>query len=122
MHASASWRAQVGHQVTDRTYDSSSKTWEDAYAHRLALGVGPRGRVFDDLLVPGSDKLSSHLLRKIQDYDTQALVPTRLRIWRVSSHRHTTCRSNRRGRWHVSRCATVRVGDMSRAGVDLTGT
>ncbi len=72
---SASWRAQVGHQVTDRYYDSSSKTWKTRTRTVWRWESGNVARVFDDLLVPGSDKLSSHLLRKIQDYDTQALVP-----------------------------------------------
>ena len=72
---SASWRAQVGHQVTDRYYDASDKTWKTRTRTVWRWESGSVMQVFDDLLVAGSGKLSSLLLQKIQDFDTRELVP-----------------------------------------------
>ncbi len=72
---SASWRAQVGHQVSDRTYDASSKTWRTRTRTVWRWESGHVAQVFDDLLVAGSGKLSSLLIQRIQDFDTRELVP-----------------------------------------------
>jgi DNA-directed RNA polymerase subunit RPC12/RpoP len=72
---SASWRAQVGHQVTERYYDSSSKTWRTRTKTVWRWESGRVQRLFDDLLVTGSTKLSSVLLQRIQSFDTHELVP-----------------------------------------------
>jgi len=68
----ATWRAQVGHIETERYYsDGEWKTrtktvwkWESGRVHRF----------FDDLLVPGTARLSKVLLTQIRDYDLSQLV------------------------------------------------
>lgn len=70
----AEWKAEVGHQETRRHYDASSKSWK---SHTVTVWRWESGRVrefFDDLLVPGTAKLSRVLLNNLQNYDTQALV------------------------------------------------
>lgn len=71
----ASWRAEVGHQVTERYYDSSDKTWKTRTKTVWRWESGRAGRLFDDLLVSGSTKLSSVLLGRLQNFDTHELVP-----------------------------------------------
>jgi hypothetical protein len=73
--AAADWRAEVGHQVTERYYDSSSKTWKTRTKTVWRWESGRAHRFFDDLLVAGSTRLSHILLQRIQDFDTHALVP-----------------------------------------------
>ncbi|MFN2108445.1 MAG: hypothetical protein ACK2UI_02170, partial [Anaerolineae bacterium] len=70
----AEWKAEVGHQETRRRYDASSKSWK---SYTVTVWRWESGRVresFDDLLVPGTAKLSHVLLSALQNYDTQALV------------------------------------------------
>ena len=71
----ADWRAQVGHQVTERYYDSSSKSWKSRTKTVWRWESGHAQRVFDDLLVPGSTRFSKVLLQRMQAFDTRALVP-----------------------------------------------
>jgi hypothetical protein len=71
----ADWRAEVGHQVTERYYDSSSKSWKTRTKTVWRWESGRVQRFFDDLLISGSTRLSGLLLRRLQDYDTSALVP-----------------------------------------------
>lgn len=69
----ASWRAEVGHTKTER-YRSGGEwktrtvtvwRWESGNVHRL----------FDDLPVPGTERLSNVLLDRIKTYNLGALVP-----------------------------------------------
>ncbi len=71
----ASWRAEVGRQVTERYYDSSRKTWQTRTKTVWRWESGRAQLAFDDLLVNGSTKLSPVLLKAIQDFDTHELVP-----------------------------------------------
>ncbi len=72
---SASWRAQVGHQVTERYYDASSKSWKSRTRTVWRWESGQAQRVFDDLLVVGTERLSQVLLGQLQSFDTRQLVP-----------------------------------------------
>lgn len=72
---SADWRAQVGHTVTERHYDASSKSWKTRTKTVWRWESGHAQRVFDDLLIPGSTRFSKVLLRRMQAFDTRALVP-----------------------------------------------
>lgn len=70
----ADWKAEVGHQETRQRYNSATKSHE---SYTVTVWRWESGRVrkfFDDLLVPGTAKLSRVLLNTLQDYDTQALV------------------------------------------------
>ena len=68
-------RAQVGHQVTERYYDHSSKSWKTRTKTVWRWESGRARRGFDDLLISGSTRLSGLLLRQLADFDTRALVP-----------------------------------------------
>jgi len=72
---SANWRAQVGHQVSERYYDSSSKSWKTRTKTVWRWESGHAQRVFDDHLVVGSSRFSTLLLGQMQGFDTRALVP-----------------------------------------------
>ena len=69
-----SWRAQVGHQVTERYYDAGSKSWNTRTKTVWRLESGRAQLTFDDMLVNGSTKLSPVLLARMQDFDTRELV------------------------------------------------
>jgi DNA-directed RNA polymerase subunit RPC12/RpoP len=70
----AEWRAEVGHQETRRRYNSSTKSWESHTVTVWRWESGSVRKFFDDLLVPGTARLSHVLLSNLQNYDTQALV------------------------------------------------
>lgn len=70
----AEWKAEVGHHETRRRYNSATKSWE---SHTVTVWRWESGRVrkfFDDVLVPGTARLSRVLLGNLQNYDTHALV------------------------------------------------
>lgn len=71
----ADWRAQVGHQVSERYYDSSSKSWKTRTKTVWRWESGRAQRTFDDLLISGSTQLSGLLLEELQDFKTRAFVP-----------------------------------------------
>ncbi len=71
----ADWKAEVGHQETRRRYNSTTKSWESYTVTVWRWEAGHVRRFFDDLLVPGTARLSRVLLQQIQNYDTRALVP-----------------------------------------------
>jgi DNA-directed RNA polymerase subunit RPC12/RpoP len=71
----APWRAQVGHTVTERYYDAGSKSWKTRTKTVWRWESGRARRRFDDMLVPGTSRLSALLLSRVQDFDTGALVP-----------------------------------------------
>ncbi|HNT73815.1 MAG TPA: hypothetical protein PKH77_02225 [Anaerolineae bacterium] len=70
----ADWKAEVGHQKTESYRDSKGNRhtrtvtvwrWESGHAQR----------VFDDLLVSGTTRLSNVLLKRLKDYRTAQLTP-----------------------------------------------
>jgi DNA-directed RNA polymerase subunit RPC12/RpoP len=71
----APWRAQVGHQVTERYYDHSSKSWKTRTKTVWRWESGEARQGFDDLLMVGTQRLSPVLLDRMSDFDTQALTP-----------------------------------------------
>jgi DNA-directed RNA polymerase subunit RPC12/RpoP len=71
----ASWRAQVGHRVTERYYDGGSKSWKTRTKTVWRWESGHVQKQFDDALVEGSERLSDVLVDGIGDFDTRALVP-----------------------------------------------
>ena len=71
----AHWRAQVGHQVTESYYDSSSKSWQTRTKTEWRWESGQVSGVYDDVLVPGTNKISDILLERIKDFDTRGFVP-----------------------------------------------
>jgi hypothetical protein len=71
----ATWRAQVGHTVQERYYDASSKSWKTRSKTVWRWESGRVSRMFDDLLVPGADRISALLLERVGDFQTAALAP-----------------------------------------------
>ena len=71
----ADWKAEVGHQETTRYYDSHSKQWKTRTKTVWHWESGHARQNFDDLIIPGTKQLSHVLLTRLQDYDTQQLVP-----------------------------------------------
>jgi DNA-directed RNA polymerase subunit RPC12/RpoP len=72
---SADWRAEVGHTESERYYDHSDKSWK---TRTRTVWRWESGRVrvpYDDLLVAGTEKLSTLLLGQVQDFDLGALTP-----------------------------------------------
>jgi DNA-directed RNA polymerase subunit RPC12/RpoP len=72
--ARASWRAQVGHQVTDRYYDHGSKSWKTRTRIEWRWESGRVRLPFDDVLVEGTERVQPELMAKIDDYAISQLV------------------------------------------------
>jgi len=70
----ASWRAEVGHQVTERYYDHGDKTWKTRTRIEWRWESGNVQHFFDDLLVPGTKRLSHILLSQIGMFTTTDLI------------------------------------------------
>ena len=71
----AGWRAQVGHTVTDRYYDHSSRSWKTRTRIEWRWESGKVHKTFDDLQVPGTARLSALLMGGIKAFNLAALVP-----------------------------------------------
>lgn len=72
--ARASWRAQVGHRVSERYYDHGSKSWKTSTRIEWRWESGDVRLPFDDLLVEGTERVKPKLMAKIDDYDLSQLV------------------------------------------------
>lgn len=70
----APWKAEVGHEETERYYDSSDKEWKTRTVTVWRWESGRAREHFDDLLVPGTSRLSQVLLERLRTFDTHALV------------------------------------------------
>jgi hypothetical protein len=71
----ASWRAEVAHQEQEQKQVFVNGKWE---THSETVWKWESGNVSlftDDLMVNGSDKLSTVLLNQVQRFDLNALVP-----------------------------------------------
>ncbi len=72
--ARASWRAQVGHTVTDRYYDHGSRSWKTRTRIEWRWESGKVTVKFDDLQVPGTTRLSALLIGRIKPFELADLV------------------------------------------------
>ncbi len=70
----AKWRAEVGHTVSEQYYDPGDKTWKTRTRIDWRWESGQAGVDFDDLLVPGTAKLSTLHLKNIGNFDLHQLV------------------------------------------------
>ncbi len=71
--ARADWEAEVGHTEQERYYEDGQ--WK---TRSVTVWRWESGRVaveFDDLLIPGTQRLSQVLLTRLRDFDTAHLVP-----------------------------------------------
>jgi predicted RNA-binding Zn-ribbon protein involved in translation (DUF1610 family) len=70
----ASWQAEVGHRVSERYYDSSSKSWKTRTKVVWRWESGNVTLDIDDLLVAGTQRVSARHLGNIDYFDLSAIV------------------------------------------------
>ena len=70
----ASWRAEVGHEKTERYYDSSSKSWKTRTKIEWRWENGSVHLNIDDFLVSGSSQLSRVILGRIKSFNLDDLA------------------------------------------------
>jgi hypothetical protein len=70
---SADWKAEVGHQKQERYY--SNGEWKTRTVTVWRWESGHAELHIDDLLVPGSPRVSSNLLAQVEPFDLDALAP-----------------------------------------------
>ncbi len=70
----ADWKAEVGHTRTERYYDIGSKTWRTRTHIDWRWESGHAQLRIENLVVPGTGRLSNLHLRKIRNFDLRGLV------------------------------------------------
>jgi DNA-directed RNA polymerase subunit RPC12/RpoP len=70
----ASWRAEVGHERTERYYDAGSKSWHTRVHIDWRWESGQVQAGYNDLLIDGSSHTSQVLLNRIRPFGLEALV------------------------------------------------
>jgi DNA-directed RNA polymerase subunit RPC12/RpoP len=68
------WKAEVGHERSERYYDSSSKEWRTRIVIDWRWENGRVGINVADLLIPGNDHVSHVILEKIYPFNLNELV------------------------------------------------
>jgi len=74
-YISADWKAQVGHERQERYYDSGDKTWKTRTVIDWRWEDGRIALDADDLLVPGSTRVSHILLERLLPFKLDELTP-----------------------------------------------
>lgn len=70
----ATWQAEVGHQVSERYYDSSSKSWKTRTKTVWRWESGNAGLDIADLLVVGTERVSARHLGNVDQFDLSGMV------------------------------------------------
>jgi predicted RNA-binding Zn-ribbon protein involved in translation (DUF1610 family) len=70
----ASWKAEVGHRVSERYYDASSKSWKTRTKIVWRWESGNAGLDINDLLVAGTERVSAHHLGNVDQYNLSEMV------------------------------------------------
>lgn len=70
----AAWRAEVGHERTERYYDAGSKTWRTRMRIDWRWEEGQQQAAYHNLLVAGSSHISRVLLQRLQPFQLDELV------------------------------------------------
>lgn len=70
----ASWKAEVGHRVSERYYDASSKSWKTRTKIVWRWESGNAGLDINDLLVAGTERVSAHHLENVDQYNLSEMV------------------------------------------------
>jgi DNA-directed RNA polymerase subunit RPC12/RpoP len=73
-NTSASWKAEVGHRVSQRYYDSSSKSWKTRTKIVWRWETGNAMLTIDDLLIAGTERVSVLHLGNIDQYNLTSIV------------------------------------------------
>ena len=71
----AQWQAEVGHTVSEQYYDHSDRTWKTRMKTEWRWEKGQVQLHSDDLLVPGTRRLSTLHLDKISNFTLSQLTP-----------------------------------------------
>ena len=69
----AEWKAEVGHQVRKRYFENGQ--WKERTETVWRWESGMASLTIDDLVVPGTHRISNLLLDHIDDFNTNALAP-----------------------------------------------
>ena len=69
----ADWKAQVGHTRTERYYDNGE--WKTRTVTDWVWEAGQATLKIDDLLQPGTGRLSARLLKEVKSYNLSELAP-----------------------------------------------
>ncbi len=88
-HITADWRAEVGYEHQERYYDASDKTWKTRTEIRWRWETGRAAVAVDDLLTPGTSRVSATLLERLPPYALGALAayqPDFLAGWQAQSY------------------------------------
>ncbi|MBW6473431.1 MAG: hypothetical protein K0B14_09930, partial [Anaerolineaceae bacterium] len=70
----ASWKAEVGHRVSERYYDGSSKSWKTRTKIVWRWESGNAGLDIDDLLVAGTERVSTRHLGNVDHFNLSEMV------------------------------------------------
>jgi DNA-directed RNA polymerase subunit RPC12/RpoP len=85
----AYWKAQVGYERQESYYDSSSKTWKTRTVIDWRWEDGQVALDADDLLIPGSSRVSRILLERLLPYNLEQLTvynPDYLAGWEAQAY------------------------------------
>lgn len=70
----AAWQAEVGHRVSERYYDASSKSWKTRTKIVWRWESGKAGLEIDDLLITGTERVSAHHLGNVDRFNLTEMV------------------------------------------------
>jgi len=70
----ATWQAEVGHHVSERYYDASSKSWKTRTKIVWRWESGQAGLEINDLLVAGTERASARHLANIDQFHLNEIV------------------------------------------------
>lgn len=71
--ASADWKAEVGHEETERYFEDGQ--WKSRTVIKWRWESGSVTRSFSNVLIPGAEQVDRALLGKVSDFDIEGLVP-----------------------------------------------
>lgn len=85
----AEWKAQVGYERQERYYDSGDKTWKTRTVIDWRWEEGQIRLDADDLLIPGSSRVSHTILNRLLPYNLDELTaynPDYLAGWEAQAY------------------------------------
>jgi uncharacterized Zn finger protein (UPF0148 family) len=88
-NVSARWKAEVGHETTERYYDHNDKEWKTRTVIEWRWENGEIALNIDDLLISGSSRLSKVILERIKTFNLTQLTaysPDFLAGWQAQAY------------------------------------
>ncbi|MFZ6031417.1 MAG: hypothetical protein ACOYYS_27210 [Chloroflexota bacterium] len=86
---SAHWKAEVGHEVSERYYDHGDKEWKTRTKIEWRWENGQIEQTVDDLLISGSSRLSQALIKRVEPFNLHELAaysPDFLAGWQAQAY------------------------------------